>query len=54
VWRAPLAEKTLELTNDILSLKQATTGFESRLTVELVNDNAKFAALPARLISGAV
>ena len=52
VWRAPLAAKTLDVKGDILSLKQETDGFESRLTVELVNDDAKYASLPPPLGSG--
>ncbi len=52
VWRAPIYAKTLDITDDILSLKQETVGFESRITVELVNDNAKFPSLPAPLDIG--
>jgi hypothetical protein len=52
VWRTPLDEKTLEMTNDILSLKQETEGFESRLTVELANDDARYASLPPPLDIG--
>jgi hypothetical protein len=52
VWVATLEEEKLELTNAILSLKQETSGFDSRLTVELVNDNGRFASLPPPLDIG--
>jgi hypothetical protein len=42
----------LDLTGDILLLKQETSGCESRLTVELRNDGAGFAALPEPLHIG--
>ncbi|MDD4874224.1 MAG: hypothetical protein PHE15_04545, partial [Dehalococcoidales bacterium] len=52
VWRASLIEQGLDLTADILSLKQETNGLDGKLTVELANDNAKFASLPAPLSIG--
>jgi len=52
VWRAPLAVQSLDMSQDIISLKQGTEGYESRLTVELINDNAGFALLPAPLDIG--
>jgi len=52
VWRAPLTEIKLDLSSDILSLKQETMGTESSLTFELANDNAKFTSLPPPLDIG--
>ena len=52
VWRAPLAEKRLDLSGDILLIKQETSGCESRLTIELRNDSARFATLPEPLHIG--
>ncbi|MDD4924158.1 MAG: hypothetical protein PHF74_04910 [Dehalococcoidales bacterium] len=52
VWRAPLSEQRFDITNDILSLKQETIGFESRLTVELVKDDTKHSSLPPPLDIG--
>lgn len=49
VWRAPLTSRNLELTADVLSLKQETRGSEDKLTVELRNDNGYFSSLPAAL-----
>jgi hypothetical protein len=52
VWRAPLSQQKLDMTNDILLLKQEINGFDSRLTVELVNDNGRFSSLPSPLDIG--
>ena len=52
VWRAPLTEIKLDLSSDILSLKQQTIGAESILTLELANDDAGFTSLPSPLDIG--
>jgi hypothetical protein len=52
VWRAPLTEIKLDLSSDILSLKQQTIGTESILTLELANDDAGFTSLPSPLDIG--
>ncbi len=52
VWRASLAVQSLELDDEIISLKNETDGAASKLTVELINDNAKFASLTAPLAIG--
>jgi hypothetical protein len=52
VWRAPLAEKELDMTSDIQSLVQETQGPESMLIIELVNNDEKFASLPPPLDIG--
>jgi len=52
VWRAELAEESLDLTADILSLKQEIGESQGRLTVELRNDDGRYASLPAPLDIG--
>ena len=52
VWQAPLTSQNLELTADVLSLKQETRGFEDKLIIELKNDNGYFSSLPAPLDIG--
>ena len=52
VWRAILAEKRLDLSNNILSLAEDAQGCESKLTVELGNEDAGFALLPPPLDIG--
>ena len=52
VWRASLVEQSLELTADVLSLKQESNGMEAKLTAELRNDDGSFASLPAPLDIG--
>jgi hypothetical protein len=52
VWRAPLASQSLELTADVLSLKQETGKRQSKLTVELRNDDGCFSSLPPPLDIG--
>ncbi len=49
VWRAPLASQNLDLTGDVLSLKQETRAKDGKLTVELRNDDGRFSSLPAPL-----
>jgi len=44
VWRAKLTQDGLDLTNDVLSLKQGLTQGESRLVVELRNDAGQYAS----------
>ena len=52
VWWASLASQSLELTADVLSLKQESRGFEGKLAAELSNDNGRFSSLPAPLDIG--
>jgi len=52
VWRAPLASQSLELTADVLSLKQETKTSGGKLTVELRNDDGCFSSLPSPLDIG--
>jgi hypothetical protein len=44
VWRAPLAEQALDLTADVLSVRQETRPDGGSLTVELRNDNGQYAS----------
>jgi hypothetical protein len=44
VWRAPLAVQTLDLTEDVISLRQESTEESGSLAVELMNDDGKYAA----------
>ncbi len=52
VWRAKLTEESIDLTADILSMRQETTGSQGRLTVELRNDDGRYASLPSPLDIG--
>ena len=52
VWRASLASQSLELTADVLSLKQETKTSGGKLTVELRNDDGCFSSLPSPLDIG--
>ncbi|MBI4304282.1 MAG: hypothetical protein HY665_08115 [Chloroflexi bacterium] len=52
VWRASLAETSVDLTADVLSLKQDTDEGQGRLTIELRNDDGRYASLPAPLDIG--
>ncbi|MFH1382601.1 MAG: hypothetical protein ABIH70_06865 [Chloroflexota bacterium] len=52
VWRASLTVQNLDLTADVLSLKQEITEGSGRLTVELRNDDGGYASLPALLGPG--
>jgi hypothetical protein len=44
VWRAPLAVQTLDLTEDVISLRQESGEDSGSLTVELMNDDGRYAA----------
>ena len=52
VWRAKLTEESIDLTGDILSLRQETGENQGRLTVELRNDDGSYASLPSPLDIG--
>lgn len=52
VWRAPLTADALEITADVLSLKQEIRGCRSRLTIELANDDGRFSPPPPPLAIG--
>ncbi len=52
VWRASLAISSLELTTDVLSLRQETRKEQGKLTVELRNDDGRFSSLPPPLALG--
>jgi hypothetical protein len=45
VWRAPLALSSLDLTEDVISIRQESGETSGSLTVELGNDNGSYAAL---------
>ena len=47
VWRASQAEQTIDLTTDVLSLRQETSQTSGRLIVELRNDEGQY-ALPGQ------
>ncbi|MFH1662323.1 MAG: hypothetical protein ABH934_00120 [Chloroflexota bacterium] len=49
VWQASLASQSLELTADVLSLKQETKGLDDKLAVEIRNDDGCFSSMPAPL-----
>jgi len=52
VWRADLTEESIDLTADVLSLRQETSESQGRLTVELRNDDGGYASLPSPLDTG--
>ena len=52
VWRAKLTEESIDLTSDILSLRQETGENQGRLTIELRNDDGSYASLPSPLDIG--
>ena len=52
VWRAKLTEESIDLTADILSLRQETGENQGRLTIELRNDDGSYASLPSPLDIG--
>ena len=52
VWRAPLVSQSLELTTNVLSLRQETGIAEGKLNTELRNDDGRFASLPPPLNIG--
>jgi hypothetical protein len=49
VWRAPLTVPSLDLTNDIILLRQENAPGQGRLTIELRNDDGRYASLPSPL-----
>jgi len=49
VWRAKLTEESIDLTDDIISLKEEVGLSQGRLTVELKNDDGDYASLPSPL-----
>ncbi|MBI2836143.1 MAG: hypothetical protein HYX85_00415 [Chloroflexi bacterium] len=44
VWRSPLTIQTLDLTADVISLKQETDNDRGRLAVELRNDDGRYSS----------
>jgi hypothetical protein len=52
VWRAPLTVESLDLTEDIILLRQENVPGQGRLTIELRNDDGRYAALPSPLGPG--
>jgi hypothetical protein len=52
VWRAKLTEESIDLTADVLSLRQETGESSGKLTVELRNDDGRYASLPSPLDVG--
>jgi len=52
VWRAKLTQESIDLTADILSLRQETGESQGKLTVELRNDDGRYASLPSPLDIG--
>ena len=52
VWRTKLTEESIDLTADIISLRQETGPSQGRLTIELRNDDGDYASLPSPLEIG--
>ncbi len=52
VWRAEVAEQSVDLTADVIYLKQETVPGQGRLTVELRNDDCRYSSLPFPLGAG--
>ena len=52
VWRASKVEQTIDLTADVLSLRQEAGESQGKLTVELRNDDGRYASLPSPLDIG--
>ncbi len=52
VWRASLTTQSLDLTADILSVRQETGQSQGELTVELRNDDGRYTSLPSPLDIG--
>ena len=52
VWRAPLTVETVNISGDILTLRQKTGEESGKLTVELRNDDGRYASLPSPLELG--
>jgi hypothetical protein len=51
VWRAPMTAQTLDLTDDVLSLRLEVGEREGKATIELRNDDGRYVSLPAPLDS---
>ena len=49
VWRASLAIQSLDLTADVLSVRQEQTGERGTLNIELRNDDSRYSTLPSPL-----
>ncbi len=52
VWRASLTGESIDLTADVLSLRQDIGENQGKLTVELRNDDGRYSSLPAPLALG--
>jgi len=52
VWQAKLTEESLDLTADVLALRQELTESQGRLVIELRNDDGGYASLPSPLDIG--
>ncbi len=52
VWRALLTEQSLDLTADVLYLRQETGRSKGRVTIELRNDGGRYISLPSPLDIG--
>ncbi|MFB0559514.1 MAG: hypothetical protein ACETVS_03160 [Dehalococcoidales bacterium] len=52
VWRTQPTEESLDLTADVISLRQETGPSHGRLTIELRNDDGRYASLPSPLEIG--
>jgi hypothetical protein len=52
VWRAKLIEEIIDLTADVISLKQETEPSLGKLTVEVRNDDRSYTSLPSPLEIG--
>jgi hypothetical protein len=52
VWRALLTVQSLDLTDDIILLRQENVPGQGRLIIELRNDGGRYASLPSPLASG--
>jgi hypothetical protein len=44
LWRAPLAVQSLDLTEDVIGLRQESAEESGNLTIELMNDDGRYAA----------
>ena len=52
VWRAGLVENSVDLTPDVISIRQETDPGRDILTIELRNDDGRYGSLPAPLGMG--
>ncbi len=52
VWRAELAEESIDLTADVISLRHESEPGQGRMTVELRNDDGNYSSLPSPLEAG--